>query len=106
MAEKNIRAQALPNGLCGLPVNQPVCPYGANKCLTGPDGKGCTHFKTDTRYYDKHKEHLARTSEIVEWAQENQGAKRAEEILKVNLPVKQNLERIVRSLEGQQNAQQ
>lgn len=96
--KKNIRAQALPNGLCGLPANQPICPYGANKCLTGPDGKGCTHFKTDTRYLDKHKEHLVRTKEIVEWAQENPGAKRAEELIKVNLPVKQNLERIVASL--------
>lgn len=104
--KKNIRAQALPNGLCGLPANQPACPYGANKCLTGSDGEGCPHFKTDTRYYDKHKEHLARTNEIVEWAQDNPGAKRAEEILKVNLPVKQNLERIVTSLSRQQNEQQ
>lgn len=104
--KKNIRAQALPNGLCGLPINQPACPYGANKCLTGPDGKGCLHFKTDSRYLDKHKEHLARTSEIVEWAQENPSAKRAEEILKVNLPVKQNLERIVVSLETQCSTQQ
>ena len=98
--KKNIRAQALPNGLCGLPASQPACPYGANKCLTGADGKGCAHFKTDTRYLDKHKEHLARTNEVVEWAQENPGAKRAEEILKVNQPVKQNLERIVTSLEN------
>lgn len=103
--KKNILAQALPNGLCGLPANQPTCPYGANKCLTGSDGKGCPHFKTDTRYLDKHKEHLARTNEIVEWAQENPGAKRAEEILKVNLPVQQNLGRIVALLESQQITQ-
>lgn len=104
--KKNIRAQALPNGLCGLPVNQPVCPYGANKCLTGPDGKGCSHFKTDNRYYDKHKEHLARTNEIVEWAQENPDSRRSQEVLKLNLPVKQNLKRIITALESQPHAQQ
>lgn len=101
--KKNIRAQALPNGLCGLPVNQPVCPYGANKCLTGSDGKGCSHFKTDIRYYDKHKEHLARTNEIVEWAQENPDSRRSQEVLKLNLPVKQNLEYIITTLSSQQN---
>lgn len=96
--KKNIRAQALPNGLCGLPASQPVCPYGANKCLTGADGKGCHHFKTDIRYLDKHQDHLARTTEVVEWAEENRGAKRAEEILKLNLPIKQNLESIINTL--------
>ena len=95
--KKNILAQALPNGLCSLPIVQGVCPYGANKCLS------CTHFKTDTRYLDKHKDHLERTSKIVEWAQENPESRRAIEILKENLPVKENLERIITSLEGSQD---
>ncbi len=92
--KKNILAQALPNGLCGLPVVQGACPYGANKCLS------CTHFKTDARYVDKHKDHLERTNKIVEWAQENSASRRSQEILKENLPVKENLERIIASLEN------
>jgi integrase len=95
--KKNILAQALPNGLCSLPIVQGVCPYGANKCLS------CTHFKTDTRYLDKHKDHLERTSKIVEWAQENPESRRSIEILKENLPVKENLERIITSLENSQD---
>ncbi|MBX9253560.1 tyrosine-type recombinase/integrase [Desmonostoc muscorum CCALA 125] len=91
--KQNILAQALPNGLCSLPVVQGACPYGANKCLS------CTHFKTDIRYLDKHQEHLERTNKIVEWAQQNQGSKRAKEILKENLPVQENLERIIATLE-------
>jgi hypothetical protein len=91
--KQNILAQALPNGFCSLPVVQGACPYGANKCLN------CTHFKTDIRYLGKHKEHLERTSNIVEWAQQNQNSRRAKEILKENLPVKENLERIIITLE-------
>ncbi len=89
----NILAQALPNGLCSLPVIQGACPYGANKCLS------CTHFKTDIRYLDKHQYHLERTREIVEWAQQNPDSRRAKEILKENLPVKENLEKIISTLE-------
>jgi hypothetical protein len=95
--KKNILAQALPNGLCSLPIVQGACPYGANKCLS------CTHFKTDARYLDKHKDHLERTSKIVEWAQENPESRRSIEILKENLPVKENLERIITSLENSQD---
>lgn len=104
--KKNIRAQALPNGLCALPVNQPECPYGANKCVTGSDGKGCPHFKSDIRYLDKHKDHLKRTNENIEWAQETPESKRSQEVLNLNLPVKQNLERIITALESQPHAQQ
>ena len=96
--KKNILAQALPNGLCGLPVVQKACPYGANRCLTGPDGKGCSHFKTDTKYLDQHKDHLERTNKIVEWAQENPDSRRSQEILKENLPVQENLKRIIASI--------
>lgn len=97
--KRNILAQALPNGLCALPVVQGHCPHGANKCLTGADGKGCPHFKTDIRYLDKHKEHLGRTQEIISWAQENSQSRRSGEILKENLPVQSNLKRIIDSLE-------
>jgi hypothetical protein len=95
--KKNILAQALPNGLCNLPIIQGACPYGANKCLS------CTHFKTDARYLDKDKDHLESNSKIVECAEENSGSWRSTEILKENLPVKENLERIIASLESGQD---
>lgn len=98
--KRNVMAQALPNGTCAIPAVQKTCPHGANKCITGPDGKGCPHFKTDIRFFDKLNEHLERTNEIVEWAQQNPDSRRAAEILQINLPVKQNLERIVRGLES------
>ncbi len=91
--KRNIRAQALPNGLCTLPVVLGSCPYGANKCLS------CDHFKTDTRYLDKHKDHLARTNKLVEWAQETPESRRSAEILKENLPIQENLNRIIASIE-------
>ena len=43
-----------------------------------------TPFKTDTRYLDKHKEHLERTNNIVEWAQKNPESRNSVEILKEN----------------------
>jgi hypothetical protein len=39
----------------------------------------------------------------VEWAQENPESRRSIEILKENLPVKENLERIIISLENSQD---
>ncbi|MBL1177133.1 tyrosine-type recombinase/integrase [Pantanalinema sp. GBBB05] len=101
--KQNVLAQALPHGICALPIVQKQCPYGANRCLTGADGNGCTHFKTDSRYLDHHKEHLERTNKIVEWAQENSQSRRSQEILKENLPVQKNLQRIVTGLEGGSN---
>jgi integrase/recombinase XerD len=91
--KKNIRAQTLPNGLCTLPAIEKTCPFGANKCLT------CTHFKTDVRYLETHREHLQRTAAIIDWANENPGSKRAVEILEINLPIQSSLQRIVESLE-------
>ncbi len=92
--KRNILAQALPNGLCALPVIQGKCPYGANKCLS------CVHFRTDERYLDHHQEHLERTSRLVAWASEQPENRRAQEILKENLPIKDNLERIITTLEA------
>jgi len=98
--KRNVLAQALPNGICGLPVVQKRCPYGANRCLTGSDGRGCPHFKTDSRYLEQHQEHLERTNKIVAWAQENPDSRRAQEILSENLPVQQNLQRIIAGITG------
>lgn len=56
--KKNIAVQALPNGLCSLPVVQGSCPH-ANACLT------CSNFRTDHRYLLQHKEQLERTEDII-----------------------------------------
>jgi integrase len=101
--KRNVLAQALPNGICALPIVQKRCPYGANRCLSGADGQGCNHFKTDIRYLDQHKEHLDRVNKILAWAEENPESRRSQEIRQENLPIKQNLERIIASLEGQSN---
>lgn len=96
--KKNIRAQALPNGLCTLPVVKGSCPYGANKCLT------CTHFKTDSRYLAQHQEHLERANKLLEWAEEAPDSRRSIEIRKENLPVQENLVRIIAAITSQQGA--
>lgn len=56
--KKNIAVQALPNGLCSLPVVQGSCPH-ANACLT------CPNFRTDHRYLLQHKDQLSRTEDII-----------------------------------------
>jgi len=101
--KRNVLAQALPNGICGLPVVQKRCPYGANRCLTGADGRGCSHFKTDSRYLMQHQEQLERTNKILAWAQEHPESRRAQEILAENLPVQCNLQRIIDGLTGGQH---
>lgn len=104
--KKNILAQALPTGLCALPVVQGSCPYGANKCLVGTDGNGCPHFKTDFRYLDKHQEHLERTNNIIDWALQNFDSRRSQEILRENIPVKDNLIRIIKGIESHDNSKE
>lgn len=102
--KKNTLAQALPNGLCAIPVVQGSCPWGSNKCLTGNDGSGCTHFKTDRRYLTKHHEHLERVNGIIDWALQNPDSRRSKEILKENIPVRDNLMRIINGLEVKHEA--
>jgi hypothetical protein len=96
--KKHVLTQALPNGICGLPAVQKSCPYGANKCYS------CTHFKTDNRYLENHKEHLERTDKIITWAQEHPESSRSADLLKENLPVQQGLQRIIGALEGSDEA--
>ena len=55
--------QALPNGYCGLPLQQ-RCPH-PNACLS------CESFLTDPTFLDQHREHLARVDEQLEKASEN-----------------------------------
>jgi integrase len=102
--KKNTLAQALPNGLCAIPMVQGSCPWGSNKCLTGNDGSGCAHFKTDRRYLTKHHEHLERVNGIIDWALQNPDSRRSKEILTENIPVRDNLMRIINGLEVKHEA--
>ncbi len=87
--KRNIAAQALPNGLCSLPVVQGKCPH-ANACLE------CHHFRTDHRFLKQHKLHLEKTNMIIQIAQNN-GWKRQ---LEINYRLKDNLLSIIKPLEG------
>ena len=55
--------QALPNGYCGLPLQQ-RCPH-PNACLS------CESFLTDLTFLELHREHLARVEAQLEKASEN-----------------------------------
>lgn len=86
----NIMTQALPNGLCALPLTQQKCPH-ANACLT------CTHFRTSKQYLKQHKSQLDETTKVIENAQQN-GWQR---IVDMNTEVATNLESIINTLENQ-----
>lgn len=87
--KKNIQAQALANGYCGLPKTLDDCPH-ANACLT------CGHFRTTTEFLEVHKQELSNTNRVIEKAKSN-GWERQ---LEMNEKVKQNLEKIISSLES------
>jgi integrase len=55
--------QTLPNGYCGLPLQQ-TCPH-PNACLT------CSAFLTDQTFLPQHREQLARTEQLIELGSEN-----------------------------------
>ena len=61
---KNINAQALPNGFCGLPVKMGDCESG-NECLF------CGKFRTDKTYLEIHKSQLATTEHLIIEAEKN-----------------------------------
>ena len=87
--KRHISAQALPNGLCAMPVVQ-SCDK-ANACLT------CGNFRTDVRYLDQHKEQLERTCSILDAAKQNGWTRQIE----MNEKLKQNLLNIIEPLEAQ-----
>lgn len=87
--KKNIMTQALPNGLCSLPLIQNRCPH-ANACLT------CTHFRTSKQYLERHKAQLEETTKVIENAKQN-GWNRIEEM---NSEVACNLKSIIFTLEN------
>ncbi|AWK52757.1 hypothetical protein DIC82_17935 [Clostridium beijerinckii] len=86
--KNNLKAQALPNGFCSLPVSLGDCPY-ANKCLM------CDHFKTTKNHLNILKNQLIRTEVLIEIFKE----KNLKEQLEINMGIKKNLQKIISSLE-------
>ena len=87
----NIHAQALPNGICGLPVEMGECPH-RNACLDG-----CPYFKTSGEYLEIHRSHLAGMEEYINqcthngWKGQLEGAQR----------IRDNLKAIIRRLQNE-----
>jgi hypothetical protein len=82
--------QTLPNGYCGLPLQQ-TCPH-PNACLT------CDNFLTTAEFLPQHREQLKRTDELIGRA-EAAGRTR---LVEMNAPVQANLVRIIEGLEAPQ----
>jgi site-specific recombinase XerD len=87
--KRNILAQALPNGVCRLPVQQGECPH-ANACLT------CVHFGTTQEYLPVLKDELAQTERILTAARSNGWSRQVE----MNERVRQNLLTVITVLES------
>jgi integrase len=83
-----LATQALPNGYCGLPVQQ-SCPH-ANACLT------CPVFITTPAFLDQHRQHRAQTRRLLASAAAN-GQLR---LVEMNQQVLGNLDRIIGALEA------
>ncbi len=90
--KNNIKSQALPNGLCALPLERKSCPH-ANACLT------CSHFCTTKEFLPQHKSQLKETEKIIENA-ENNGWSR---VVETNSELAKNLKSIIQGLEVQTN---
>jgi ferredoxin len=87
--------QALPNGYCGLPLQQ-SCPH-ANSCLT------CPVFVTTAEFLPQHRAQHRQTLQIISAAE----ARGQQRLAEMNRQVAGNLEKIITSLEerpGQQGA--
>ena len=80
--------QTLPNGYCGLPLQQ-TCPH-PNACLT------CDSFLTTVEFLPQHRDQLARTEQLIAQA-EADGRQR---LVEMNEPVRLNLIRIIDGLEA------
>jgi hypothetical protein len=80
--------QTLPNGYCGLPLQQ-TCPH-PNACLT------CDNFLTTVEFLPQHREQLTRTDELIATAQ----ARGSQRLVEINEPVRINLIRIIEGLDA------
>lgn len=85
--KRNIQAQSLPNGYCGLPAVSTACPH-ANACLS------CASFRTDASFLSQHKQQLEQTKQLVQISRDNGWARQAE----MNEKVQKNLEKIIEKL--------
>jgi integrase len=89
MKERLARAkQSLPNGYCGLPLQQ-SCPH-PNACLS------CDHFLTTEEFLPVHRDQLAETERLIAQA-DSEGSERKQEM---NESVRVNLVRIIEGLES------
>ena len=79
--------QTLPNGYCGLPLQQ-TCPH-PNACLT------CDSFLTTAEFLPQHREQLTRTERLIAEAQ----AEGRHRLVEMNEPVRLNLLRIIDGLQ-------
>jgi hypothetical protein len=79
--------QTLPNGYCGLPLQQ-RCPH-PNVCLT------CDNFLTTGEFLPLHRDQLGRTEQLLAAAREYGNAR----LVEMNEPVRLNLLRIIAGLE-------
>jgi len=86
--KRNILAQALPNGICRLPIQLGECPH-ANACLT------CVHFGTTQQYLPVLKDELTQTERILMAARSNGWRRQVE----MNDRVCQNLITVITALE-------
>lgn len=86
--KKQLTAQALPNGICALPIKQ-KCPH-ANACLT------CSSFRTDERFLGMHTEHLNRCNTIIDQAQSDANVFARQ--LELNQQTATNLQKIIATL--------
>ncbi|MGH2762970.1 MAG: tyrosine-type recombinase/integrase [Thermoleophilaceae bacterium] len=80
--------QTLPNGYCGLPLQQ-RCPH-PNACLT------CDNFLTTSEFLPAHRDQLARTEQLIADAQQNGNAR----LVEMNEPVRVNLLAIIDGLQA------
>lgn len=79
---------ALPNGYCGLPLQQ-SCPH-ANACLT------CPVFITTPEFLDQHRQQLAHTEQVLAGARANNQLR----LVESNQRVADNLTNIITALES------
>jgi hypothetical protein len=84
--------QTLPNGYCGLPLQQ-QCPH-PNACLT------CDNFLTTSEFLPHHRDQLERTDELIAAA----AADGRQRVVDMNTPVRLNLLRIIEGLETLEGA--
>jgi integrase len=80
--------QTLPNGYCGLPLQQ-TCPH-ANACLT------CPVFITTPQFPPQHHQQRERTRTLIATAQANSQTR----VVEMNRQVLTNLDRIITALEA------